>query len=744
MNLPVVSGFSRTILSIAMALLVAGTGHGKLADQTRNPSPDPQSYTSATTAILVDVVVRDRKGRLVTDLSAGDFEVAEDGLVQKVDTFTRVSRGGGIGVGIAWKAPNTTIAAPPASGTTEPQESMPAADDSTTALVFDHLSAESLRLAQKAIRDYVPMNGESSVRIGVFATDPGIRVVQGYTSDRGLVRRAVERVLPAGTSAEEEKVGRADELLARRNDLQTQTASSDAAGNNPNGAALARTASQLGQRETELRLIQTEINMIRSFENLDREHRGYDTALALLSVVQSLAYLPGRKTIVFFSEGLPVTPALASRLDVVIDAANRAHVTTYAVDANGLRAKSTLANMRKEMEAFADERRIQNATGVVRTDRPLTMAFERVEDTFRLDSRTGLGRLAEDTGGFLFEASNDLASAFRRIDEDNRFHYLLTYSPKNSAFDGSYRAIQVKVRRPGTQVFARKGYRAIRRLPAMDAGGYETRALALLDRTPLPNVFPIHAAGFSFPDPARPGLTPVLVRVSTDSLRFDIDSQRSTYAAQAAIVVRIRDQQGNEVQKVSQQYLLAGDAKDMEAAKNGEILFYRESDLSPGVYTMESMVYDAAAGHGSARVATLTVPPAERSALGMSSLLLVNRVEQVKDAPESAVSAPLYIGHTLLYPNLGEPIRKSASGELPFYFTLYGNVQAVRAFAQLLHNGKALAEAPVQLPPATGSRVQHVGRLPIGALPAGTYELRIRATDGRHEVSRAAFFTLRD
>ena len=48
----------------------------------------------------------------------------------------------------------------------------------------------------------------------------------------------------------------------------------------------------------------------------------------------------------------------------------------------------------------------------------------------------------------------------------------------------------------------------------------------------------------------------------------------------------------------------------------------------------------------------------------------------------------------------------------------------------------------MQLPPATGSRVQHVGRLPIGALPAGTYELRIRVTDGGQEMSRTAFFTL--
>ncbi len=196
------------------------------------------------------------------------------------------------------------------------------------------------------------------------------------------------------------------------------------------------------------------------------------------------------------------------------------------------------------------------------------------------------------------------------------------------------------------------------------------------------------------------------------------------------------------MQTLSQQYVLAGEAKDLDAAKNGDILFYREAELPPGVYTMESIVFDATARKGSARAATLTVPAAEPSAFGMSSLVLVNRVEELKTPTHSL--APLYVGNSLLYPNLGEPIRNTATRELPFYFALYGDLGAVKAYAQLSRNGQALAEAPVQLPSAADSRIQHVGRLPVGALPAGTYELRIRATDGPREVSRTAYFTLQN
>ena len=76
---------------------------------------------------------------------------------------------------------------------------------------------------------------------------------------------------------------------------------------------------------------------------------------------------------------------------------------------------------------------------------------ERTEDLMKLDSHAGLARLANDTGGFLVSETNNLRGALRRIDEDTRFHYLLTYVPKNLDFDGRFRAIDVKVKRPGVE-----------------------------------------------------------------------------------------------------------------------------------------------------------------------------------------------------------------------------------------------------------------------------------------------------
>jgi hypothetical protein len=236
------------------------------------------------------------------------------------------------------------------------------------------------------------------------------------------------------------------------------------------------------------------------------------------------------------------------------------------------------------------------------------------------------------------------------------------------------------------------------------------------------------------------------VRVGTEAFRFAIDARRSTYSGQACVVVRISSADGQQVQKVSQEYVFSGDARDVEGVKRGELIFYREVDLAPGVYTMETIVFDAAAGVGSARVATLTVPASSSEALGMSSLVLVRRVEDVGDTVSAAsvTTAPLYVGRLLLYPNLGEPFRRADTSELPFFFTLYGDLREVHAGAQLYRNGQIVAEAPVPLAAGKGPSYRHQGRIAVNHLPAGTYQLVITAGGAGGNVTRSAFFTLRD
>jgi VWFA-related protein len=708
-------------------------------------SPEPlqtgPTYTARATAILVDAVVRDKSGRPVLDLTRDAFDVFEDGVKQEIGSFTLISKGAGIGIDVRYRTPETERTSlvqpggPPPDSRTFP---------SVVALVFDALSAESLAICQKAALRHVGMMGDSEAHIGIFETEPALRIVQRFTTDLAAIRAGVRKLQSGGTEAKAARDERMEQLRARQS--QMSGTSMDPTIASALGPGVAGNAPQVGQAEVQRLLLQGEMRLLRAFETLDRDHRGYAATSALISVLESMQMLPGRKSLLFFSEGLPASPVLQGELQSVIESANRANITVYTVDATGLRVQSSHTETFKEVNALGDARLQQGLSPDDRTEEPLTRGLERTEDLMRYSGEAGLSRLADDTGGFMVRDTNDIGTAFRRIDEDMRFHYLLSYSPKNAVMDGKFRTLSVKVRRPGVNVFARNGYRAVKVPAGLPVLTYEAPILALLDTAPLPNAFPSQSAAYVFPEPDRPGLTPVVVRVTTDVLRYEVDQNKHTYSGQAAVVVQIKDGNGQVRQKLSQQYLLSGDAGELEAAKKGEILFYREVELPAGVYQIESMVYDAIAEKGSGRVSTISVPEPTAPQLRVSSLVLVSRTERTTDQPpaEGAKRPPFYYGSTLLYPNVGEPISRHPGDALSFYFVVYppnGRCSCSAEIA-LLRNGQALADATRQLEGTGDSRLQHVGQLPIGELPSGTYELRVTVKDGSSEETRTAFFTL--
>jgi hypothetical protein len=149
------------------------------------------------------------------------------------------------------------------------------------------------------------------------------------------------------------------------------------------------------------------------------------------------------------------------------------------------------------MVAQARAQAAQRGSGRDYTDGAMSKQLERNEDLLRADPHSGLGELSEETGGFLVRDTNDLRAGFRKIDADMRFYYALAYEPVNQNYDGSFRKIEVKVRRPGVKVRARKGYFAIQRTTTAAADVRGSRAGAA--REP-----PLHAfltrRGLRFPE----------------------------------------------------------------------------------------------------------------------------------------------------------------------------------------------------------------------------------------------------
>ena len=727
-----------------MALTVGVWGQTRPnPDHPAAPAPlaGPQRFETTSTAIVVDVVVRDAKGALVTDLAADDFELYEDRVRQTVGSFTVANRGAGIAVSARKRDGATRISGDPAATAVPPGAASPD-EPGVVALVFDRLSPEHRALSQRAALGGIPMNGELQDHTAVFAVDLQVNLLQPFTRDAAAVRAGLQRVAGAAASQFRPRDRRIVELQERRIELGPELTSTVAAQRlSPSAAG----TQAIGSIEVELAQNRMESRMLEIFDTLEREQQGYATTNALLSVVASLQDVPGRKTIVFFSEGLAAPPAALQAFRSVIDTANRANVTIYAVDASGLRAESVVSETRREMTAAGTDRIVQIETGSLPIGGSMLRVMERNEDMLRQDPHTSLGDLARDTGGVLVRDTNDLRSAFRRIEEDMRFHYVLTYAPQDQAFDGRFREIDVRVKRAGARVFARRGYFAVRSLGPMPILGYESTALAALDRAPVPNAFPIRAGGLSFPEALRPGLTPMLVALDTDVLQFDVDTTEQAYAAEAVIVVRVRDTRGRVVYKTSQQYLLSGRLHELDAAKRGEILFYRQPELLPGAYSVEALAHDAKARRSSARISTVTVPSPESSHARVSSVVVVRRAERLAPGDRDETN-PLHVGDLLLYPDVGVATRSRADKELAFFFTAYGERgRDTAGRIELLSRGRVVSSAPLVLDAFDERGSQpHLQRMPIDTLPQGLYELRVTVGDERGSDSKTAQFRIDD
>src|SRR5260370_38651727 len=136
--------------------------------------------------------------------------------------------------------------------------------------------------------------------------------------------------------------------------------------------------------------------------------QGYTEKKGMLAIVNSLRNVEGRKSVILFSEGLSLTGGARGGADApadlfrrVINAANRANVSFYTLDAGGLRVVSPLAASRSAQTALATQRADQNASGGEnQSGAPMSFNLENNEDVLRLDPRGGVTRLAVQTDSF--------------------------------------------------------------------------------------------------------------------------------------------------------------------------------------------------------------------------------------------------------------------------------------------------------------------------------------------------------
>jgi VWFA-related protein len=712
-----------------LALVVPG--HARQAVPQRAEG----TLSEGVTAVLVDVVVRDRRGQPVRDLTQADFQVFDEGVPQSIGSFSRVFDGA------TTPAPEAAAtAAARATGSDVGAEAFATqgSREPVIAIVFDRLSPEARRLAVQAAQSYLGPKDEAPGYIGIFGVDLALTPYAPFTRNTRVLRQALTKMAGRGSASFNSPEQQQQKSNA---DRQAAMAGGAAAGAEAGGGRGAGGA--VGGAPGEAMLGQMQSNMIKDFEVMERDQQGYSSINGLFAIIGSLRRLPGRKSLILFSEGLAIPPAVERLFLGVIDAANRANVSIYPMDAAGLRAESEQAKIRDQVnQAGAAGGGILNGGGGGGGD-ALSKALEKNEDVLRQDPHNGLGGLAQDTGGLLFENTNNLRQGFDRVESDLRNYYLVGYTPTNDKYDGRFRHIDVKVTRPGVTVAARKGYFAVRDTGGSPINAWEAPALGALEQKPVPNAFPVRAGAMLFPERDRPGLVPVVVDLKTAPLTFERAADGRTYTSDFAVVVRFLDPRNQVVRKVSQHYEVKGPIGDLERARQGEVIFYREPELPAGVYTMETVVYDAPTGKSSVRLGTVEVPPPAIASLRMSSLVVVKRSEKIPEKDRRARN-PLLVKDVVLYPNLGEPVSKAAK-EVAFYFAVYPIERgpSPEASIELLLDGKLAAQLPMSLPVADASgRIQQTGRLPLDQLAPGTYDMRAVVKQGAGQVFRSTMLRI--
>lgn len=711
-------------------LVLAGVVSAVAGLHAQPPAQAPR-YEAATSAVVVDVVARDRKGP-VTDLTQADFEILEDGTPQQIATFER-------------RAPSalaTVVQGVPSVDSGAADANAPPV---VVALAWDRMTPEGRALAYKAAQTFLGQRRPSEL-VGVFIVDQALRTVEGYTTDGARLTAAVDQVAGTATSqtAREANTQRDNRVphpsvpvtaSPEFGQTQTPTAAPPALQPGPNmdGAAAAG-----NQREVFTRLMLD--RMDRSYRELQSNVEGHASMNALLALVDSLGSLPGRKTVVYFCEGLTVAPAVEARFRSIITTANRKNVSVYALDAAGLRVHSKQRETAQEIGSLASA----TVFGGERDEgRKWSEDLERNEELLKMDPSASLGMLTSQTGGLLIQNTNDLDRGIGRINDDRRNYYALTYVPTNAVMDGTYRRIEVKVKRPGVEIKSRPGYLAVPANEASPVLTFEAPALAALAATPRPSAFAVQAGALSVPVAGNLGLTALIAGFSGEAITFTEDAAAKTYAGEATVLARVTDASGTPVLKQSQQYRLTGDIDQLPAVRAGNVLFFRTPDLQPGTYKVETVVHDGKGSRSSVVEASFEVPGGATPVVG--SLFLVGRVEKLDPADKAAASHPLASQGVLLYPLLGDPISKKAQAEIAFAvpMVLDPAAPAPTATLELLQNGQSLAQLPLPVDkPEANGRLLQVSRLPSAAIPAGAYELRVTITGATGKTARSTTLTV--
>jgi VWFA-related protein len=668
----------RTLTSLLLS--IAFVAAHPAAQQRPQPAPpaEPQppiTFKVEVNYVEIDAVVTDASGNFVRGLTRDDFQIIEQSKPQTISIFSLVD------------IPVERADAPLfATSPIEPdvRSNRQEFDGRVFILVLDDLHTHPMRSVQlrKAARQFVERYLGANDVAAVVTTGGSKGGAQNFTSSRRLLLKAIDNFMGQKLrSATLEKLG---QLPQQR---PGSTGPTDPV-------------------------------------EMERAYKARSALGTLKGVAEYMAGIRGRrKAVVYFSEGLDydITNPIQNRFatDVLeetkttIAAATRANVSFYGVDPRGLSGFEDAI----EIQSLPED----NSLGVHTMLNEIRLA----QDSLRV--------LSDETGGFAAVNRNDYRETFSRIIADNSSYYVLGYYSSDDRRDGRFRSVDVRVRKPGLQVRARKGYSPPRGKPASTPTATSSGTSAEL-RDALKSPIPVSGLGLTATAAAFRGArdkASVSVALEIDGARFKFAEKGDRVVDEVEVSMVAFDAGGAGRDGGRDAVTLTLRPQTRDAVLRGGVRIMRRLELAPGTYHLRIGAREAGSGSLGTVMLDIEVPDFSKQPVTMSGLAItsagasavptIRADEQFKDVLPAAPTTIRTFGR---------------EDEIATFVEVYDNQTRTPHRVEittsvLADNGTVVFKTSEErrseeLGPAGGG-YGHAAKIPLKALAPGRYVLRVEA-----------------
>jgi VWFA-related protein len=672
------------------------------AEQSSQGMAPIRSYVDL---VLIDVRVTDKSGKPILGLKPEQFSLTEDGHPQKISSldYNDIEGIEKAGVGNAYPivVPMGTVPPP------KPESVRAAVRDHRLIVLYFDLTAlhpDDLLRSQEAAQNYVreQMSPADLVALAVFGNQ--LKIPVHFTNDRDVLMRSVKS-LRAGKDAE--LVDMADAAAQPGEDTTSQDA----------GAAF--TADE------------TEFNIF----NTDRK------LAALQSLSALLRDIPGRKSVVQFAGGITQTgDENRAQLVATTDAANRANVSFYTVDARGLFPMPPGGEARDGNSSgsamFIGGGKPTIAHQASRAMFSGSEVFQ--ESASRHNSRETLSTLAADTGGRSFFDLGDFSGVFKRVQSDSPGYYLIGYYSNDTRENGAWRQVKVKVDAPGAKILFRQGYYAPR---GSSLATFQDRERQLMDamHEEAPSVeLPVALETSYFRLSDKNIFVPIAAKLPSSALEWA--KKRGRHQVIFDFAAEVRDATNSKiVAALRDQITVTLGADRFNQLQKQSLVYQGGVVLGPGNYKLKFLARENESGRIGSFQEDLNLPAAQNQKLELSPILLSGQLAAIQKTSEVSKKtlgreaklkwSPLEFSGERIVPSVTRVF--DTRQRLYVFFQAYlpenANGLNMRAGLVFFHGGRRGNETPLVEPAAVDEKARTASfriNLPLEKLTPGYYTVQ--------------------